>query len=98
MNLKDTAVAYVPESKVKNISELPQVSTDLDIKEAEATDKEGKAFKYKYVELNGEQFRVPGTVLGALKDILAENPNLKTFKVKRTGTELKTRYTVIPLG
>ena len=96
--LKDTAKAYVPESKVKNIAELPQISVDFEMKENEAIDNEGKPFKYKYVEVNGEKYRVPGSVIGMIKDLLEENQNLKSFKVKRTGEGLKTRYTVIPLG
>lgn len=97
-SLKDTALSYEPESKVKNIAELPQISIDFELKEMEAIDNDGKPFKYKYLEVNGEKFRVPGSVIGMIKDLLTENKNLKTFKVKRTGEGLKTRYTVIPLN
>ena len=96
-SLKDTALTYEPESKVKNIAELPQISIDLELKEMESIDNDGKPFKYKYFEVNGEKFRVPGSVIGMIKDLLNENKNLKTFKVKRTGEGLKTRYTVIPM-
>jgi len=96
--LKDTAMAYTAESKVKNIADLPQISVEFEIKELEAIDNEGKPFKYKFVEVNGEKYRIPGSVIGMVKDLLGENKNLKTFKVKRTGEGLKTRYTVIPLN
>jgi len=95
--LKDEAKEHV-QSKTKNISELSTVSVDLDIQDGEGMDSDGNQFKYKYIEVEGEQYRVPGIVLGQVKDILEENPNLKTFKVKRTGEGLKTRYTVIPLS
>jgi len=96
-SLKEEAQAYVPK-QTKNIAELMKVSTELEVKDDEGTDSEGHAFKYKFIEQDGEQYRVPGSVLGQIKDLLEENPNLKNFKVKRTGEGLKTRYTVIPLG
>ena len=95
--LKDSALAYTPK-QTKNIADLPQVPTDLELKQAESLDTEGKPFSYKYRELNGEHFRVPGSVIGQLKDLLTENVNLKTVKIKKTGTGMTTRYTVIPLG
>jgi len=36
--------------------------------------------------------------LKSLKAILEENPNLKDFKVKKSGTGMSTEYTVIPLS
>jgi hypothetical protein len=95
--LKDTALTYQPESKVKNIADLPQIGIDFELKELEAIDNEGKPFKYKYIEVNGEKFRVPGSVIGMIKDLLVENKNLSLFKVKKSGEGLKTRYTVIPI-
>ena len=95
--LKDTAKDYVPK-QTKNIAELSEVSIDVEIKDGEGIDNEGKPFKYKFIEINGEAYRVPGSVIGQIKDLLEENANLKRFKVKRTGENLKTRYTVIPLS
>lgn len=90
--LSDEAKAYEPK-QVNNISELNSVSTDLDVKEAEDAE-----FPYKYVEVEGQRYKVPSSVLGSLKAILDENPNLKSFKVKKTGEGMNTRYTVIPLA
>lgn len=96
--IKDEAEAYVPK-QTKNIAELPQVAIDFDLKEGEGVDKEGNTFKYKYVEVNGEEYRVPGVVIAQVKDILSENKGMKSFKVKRTGEgKTGTRYTVIPLS
>jgi hypothetical protein len=96
-SLKDTAKGYVPK-QTKNIADLDVVSVELDVKhDGQGIDNDGKEFIYSYVELNGEEYRVPNSVVGQLKDILDENPNLSKFKVKRTGEGLKTRYTLIPL-
>lgn len=92
-SIKDEANNYEVKGKVKNISELPVVSAELVVfDEAEAE------FPYKYIEVNGERYKVPASVLGSLKAILEENPNLKSFKVKKTGEGMDTRYTVIPLA
>jgi hypothetical protein len=96
-SLKEEAKAYVPK-QTKNIAELQQVNIDMDLKDGEGIDKEGNTFKYKFVIVNGEEYRVPGLIIGQIKDLLEANPNLKSFRVKRTGEGLKTRYTVIPLS
>ena len=95
--LKEAATQYEAK-QTKNIADLPEVDTNLVLNDGEGTDSSGEKFKYKYLELNNEEYRVPGKVLGDLKAILAENANLTKFKVTRTGTGLNTKYTVIPLG
>ena len=96
--IKEEAEAYLPK-QTKNISELPQISIDFELRDGEGTDKDGKEFKYKFIEINGEEYRVPIIILGQIKDILEENPNMKSFKVKKTGEgKTGTRYTVIPLS
>ena len=55
------------------------------------------AFKLKVINVDGEDYRVPISVIKALKTIAEEKPNLKFVKVKRTGEGMKTEYTVIPL-
>lgn len=90
--LKEEAKEYQP-SQIKNIAELENVSTDLNIHE----DNEAE-FPYKYIIVEGEKYKVPISVIASLKDLLEENADLKKFKVKRTGEGLKTKYTVIPLS
>lgn len=98
-SIKEEAQGFIPkQTKMKNISELPQVSVDLEIKEGKGIDEHDKEFSFKFVEINGERYRMPNIVLGLIKDILEENPNMQTFKVKKTGEGLKTRYTLIPLS
>ena len=95
--LKDEAKAYVPE-QTKNIADLKEVSVELELKDCEGTNKETQEkFKYKAVVVNGEEYRVPGKVLGDLKSILEKKPTLKTFSVSKKGTGLNTQYTVIPM-
>jgi hypothetical protein len=100
--LKEFAQGY--ESRAtKNIADLPEVSTDLELEddEFEFIDKEGKnkTVQQKIVNLNGESYRVPISVIKQLKIILDDNPKLQKFKVKRSGTTKdNTSYQVIPLN
>jgi hypothetical protein len=95
--LKDTALAYESKS-VGNIADLPKVTTNLQVEDRDGTNEEGKTFQYKVIVVEGQEYRVPASVLKALKAILDDNPNLQTFKVKKTGQGMGTEYTVIPLG
>lgn len=84
---------------MKNISELPEVIVaDMDVKEEIRQDSEGKDYKVNFIEVNKENYRIPYTVLAALKAILEKKPDLQKFAVDRQGTTKEdTRYTVIPL-
>jgi len=81
----------------KNIADLKVVNTSFPVEDREGKDSDGKVFKYKAVVVDGEEYRVPSSVLGSLKAILEKKPDLKDFSVSKTGTNLDTRYTVIPL-
>jgi hypothetical protein len=101
--IKEFAKDYESTAKTKNIADLPECSTDLEILDDtyEYTDKATKTTKtvnQKVANINGENYRVPLTVIQQLKVILEDNPNLKKFKVKKSGsTKDDTRYQVIPL-
>ena len=92
----DEAKSYEPPT-TKNISELDKVPTSLEVEEREFTKEDGTTFRIKVVILNNEDYRIPTSVLKSLKAILEELPDLKYFKVKKTGEGLKTEYTVITL-
>lgn len=95
--LREEAMAYEPQ-QIKNISDLPEVSVDLVLEDREGTNKDTQeVFKYKVTILNGEEYRVPGKVLGDLKAILEKKPTLKRFAVSKKGMGFNTQYTVIPL-
>ena len=91
-SLKETAKEFIPK-QTNNIADLQSVSVELEL--AEETNVE---FPYKFIVVEGERYRVPNSVISNIKAILEENANLKTFKVKKTGTGLNTEYTVIPLA
>lgn len=86
----------------KNISDLPEVSIDSEVldDQFETADKitgQMKTIKQKVISVNGTNYRVPTSVLQQLKVVLEDNPNLKKFKVRKSGAMMETRYQVIPL-
>jgi len=95
--LKQEAQEYEVPTKTRNISELSQVKVDSVVEDDNFTNKEGEEVKQKVIVVEGEKYRVPISVLNNLKVILEDNPHLKTFKVRKTGEGMDTRYTVIPL-
>ena len=94
--LSEEARVYEPK-QTKNIAELDVVDLGLDVEDREATNDEGKSFQYKVVIVDGEEYRVPKSVLSQIKAQQEENPKLSKVKVKKTGIGLNTTYTVIPL-
>lgn len=95
--LKDEAKAYEPR-QTKNIAELEVVDVNVEILESEEkTDSQGKKFKYKYFVKDGEEYRVPNSVLEQIQEILKVKPNQEKIKVTKTGTGLATKYKVIQL-
>ncbi len=92
----DEAQAYEP-PQTKNITDLEKVPTGIEVIEKEYTKGDGDKFKLKVIMVDGEDYRVPTSVLKSLKAILEEKPDLKFFKVKKSGEGLKTEYTVITL-
>ena len=95
-SLKEFAEQYEA-PRTKNIADLKEVSTSLQLEDRNGTDQEGKEFKFKVVVVDKEDYRVPGSVIGNLKAILEKKPTLKTFSVAKTGTGMNTKYQVIPL-
>ena len=103
-NIKDAAKAYEPQ-RVKNIADLEAVSVEQEIKsevrlatkkQQDGTDAE-EEYKISFVVVNGEEYRVPNSVLEQLQTILASKPDMRTFKVIKAGEGLNTKYTVVQL-
>ena len=94
--LKEEAENY-ESPKTKNIADLEVVSLEQNMIDREGKKKDGSVFKYKVVVVNGEDYRVPSSVLEQIQEILKEKPELKTIKVSRKGEGLNTKYTVIQL-
>jgi len=96
-SLKEAAKAYEGKS-TGNIADLPKVSTDLKLEDRESVNDKQEKYTYQVIIIEGQEYRVPASVLKSLKAILEENPNLASFKVKKSGQGFDTTYTVIPLG
>jgi hypothetical protein len=88
-------MAYEPPQTL-NIADLDIIPISLDLKDGEGKDKDGEPFSYKYAELDGKKYRVPGSILGGIKALLKKMPNLKNVQVIKEGSGMNTRYQVIP--
>jgi len=94
VSLKETAQGYEPKQTL-NIADLDVVDLEaFEIEDRTGTDKKGKDFSYKVMVANGQEYRVPNTVLEEIKKILALKPDVKKVKVNKKGSGLATRYTV----
>lgn len=98
--LKDAAENYEPK-KTANIADLESFDVSEPIEEREGKDKDGNPFKYKVLVRDGEEYRVPNTVLDSLKAILAanakHNKEVSVFSVEKTGEGMNTKYNVVTL-
>lgn len=103
-SIGESSKAYEPPTR-NNITELELVSIDWELKsetqtfqdkDEETGEVKEKVLEIEYVEVAGIKYRVPQTVKKQLKEQLKENPDLKWFKVTKSGSGLGTQYTVIP--
>ena len=94
--IKEEATAYEPQH-TKNIAELEAVSMQQEIKKDTRKNKDGEEYSIAYVNVSGIEYRVPGSVLEQIQEILKEKPDLKTIKVTKKGEGMNTKYTVIQL-
>ena len=92
--IKEQAEAYEP-TQTKNVADLDKVSTDAKIETR--TFKEGTEdeFSIEVISVDGEDYRVPTSVVIQLKAIMEKKPDLKFFSVSKSGEGLKTTYQVI---
>ena len=94
MNIKDEANAYEP-VRTLNVADLKSVPVEIELHDGSG-EADGKEFTYKYIIVEEQKYRVPGTVLGGIKALLTKMPNMKAFSVLKSGSGLNTRYQVIP--
>ena len=98
VTIKQTALAIEPKAQLKNISELSNVPIDMELEDRIGKSKEtGEEFEYKVVVVDNVDYRVPGKVIGDIKVLIENNPDLKEVRVVKTGEGRNTRYTVIPV-
>lgn len=95
-SLRESAMAYEPPHTL-NIANLESFRIDLEVKDGKGKDKDGVEFEYKYVEIDGKEYRIPGSVLGGIKAILQKMPQVIYMSVIKQGTGMNTKYQVIPI-
>jgi len=91
------ATEYEP-ATTANIADLDKVSIKAPIETKVFKEGTEDEFKIKVITVDEKDYRVPFVVLSNLKAILEEKKDLEFFKVKKDGTGMNTRYTVIPLA
>lgn len=98
--LKEAAEDYEPK-RTANIADLEKFDVSEPIEEREGKDNEGKSFKYNVLVRDGEDYRIPNTVLETIKGLLAANAKhdkqITTFSVEKTGEGMGTKYQVVSL-
>lgn len=99
-NLFDTANNF-KETKIGVISDLESVEVTEELREKAYGDGE-KAFTANVITRGAgtddeKDYRVPKTVIANLQAILKDNPDIKSFKVIKTGEGMNTSYTVVPM-
>ena len=96
-SLKDDSKAFEPKG-VLTIADLQSVDVNLNLFDGDGINSnDGRPFKYRYIEVNGQEYRVPDSVRSQLKQIIAAKPDLKSIKVIKTGSGMMTKYQVIAL-
>ena len=95
-NLKETAKEYVPKQTL-NVTDLESLPLNLEVEDGEGMDKDGKPFEYKFVVIDGQDYRVSNKVLEDIQTLLTAKPTLEKVKVTKTGSGVATRYKVVAL-
>ena len=97
VSIKEAAEQYEPK-RMKNIADLEVVRTDTNfIIDDVRKDGNNEEYVVSYFVYEGEEYRCPASVLEQLKTILLSKPDLKTFKVSKSGEGKQTKYQVIGL-
>ena len=103
LTLKDLAQQEKPRV-FKKIEDFEAININNEISERTCMTKEGKEFTIKELSLYNkdtdevDRVRIPQTVIWGLQALLRHDPNLKYFRVIKTGEGMNTRYTVLPVN
>lgn len=92
--IKQTAQEYEPK-ETKNIADLKKMSVEANIQTRTYNEGTADEFKVNVIEYEGEDYRIPTSVIKQLKALLEEKPEMEYFKVKKTGTGMQTSYMVM---
>jgi len=100
VTLKETAENYEPK-RTANIADLESFDVSEPIELREGKDNEGKKFEYSVLVRDGEDYRIPNSVIEAIQGILSANVKhdkvVDTFSVEETGEGMNSKYQVITL-
>ena len=96
VSIKDFAKAFEPQ-QMKNIADLETVDANTEIKRETRKDQNNEEYNVMFIVKDGEEYRVPPSVVSQLKVVIEAKPDLVTFKVTKTGQGMGTKYQVISL-
>lgn len=80
--------------KVGNVADLDELPLNVPISEKKGVDKDNVPYSYFVVEINGLQYRVPGSVIDEIQMLQKLSPNLTKVKVIKSGSGMNTKYKV----
>lgn len=99
-SLKDAAKNYEPK-RTANIADLDKFDISEPIETRKGKSQDGKDFEYMVLVRDGEDYRVPNTVLETLNGIIEANEKhgkeVTTFSVEKRGEGMNTKYQVVTL-
>ena len=93
--LKEEAQQYEA-PRTLNIAELDKIPVDIELQNETGKNAQGEEFSYKYALIDGQKYRVAGSIIGGLKSLLEKMPNLQFVSIIKSGEGMNTRYQVIP--
>ena len=96
VSIKDFAKAFEPQ-QMKNIADLETVEANTEIKRETRKDQSNEEYNVMFIVKDGEEYRVPPSVVSQLKAVIEAKPDLTTFKVTKSGQGMGTKYQVISL-
>lgn len=88
----------------KQIQDFKYIDVNIELATRTCYTKNNEPFVIKEVSLYNEdtdevdKVRVPNSVISGLHVLLKDNPDLKYFRVIKTGDGMNTRYTVLPVS
>ena len=95
-SFKEAAEGYEPQ-QLKNIADLESVDINANFEKVTKEKSDGSTYEVSVLRIEGEEYRVPNSVLEKVQTILKQTPDLKKVRVVKSGEGLKTSYTVVPL-
>ncbi len=94
--IRDKSLAY-ESAETLNISDLDSVSTEMELFHKKVNEGTDDMFEYDYATIDDKEYRVPKSVQKQLKAHLQAKPAMTKFAVSKSGKDMNTSYTVIPM-